>query len=180
MQVTGGKFKGKKLANCKSKSIRPAMGLVRKSIFDTLKNLVNGANVLDLFAGTGIVGIEAISRGAKSLVVVDSNPLSVKLMRKNLSICNIEATVIRAKLPAVLNSKTLKAYKFDLIFIDPPYGQSNLIENILEQLINNSILSKNGLIFIESEAKSDFTIPEQLEIYKEKLFGTTKLTILKK
>lgn len=178
MYILGGKLKGKKLASCKTSSIRPAMALVRKSIFDTLKDFVIDANVLDLCAGTGILGIEALSRGAKSLTLVDSDKNAVKLIHKNLALCELKANVIWGRLPKVLNKGALKKEQFDLIFLDPPYGQGDFIEEVLELITSNKLISKDGLISIETELKSDFLLPSILKIHKEKRYGNTKVTIL--
>ena len=179
MYILGGKFKGRKLATCKTSSIRPAMALVRKSIFDTLNNFIENTNVLDLCAGTGILGIEAISRGADKLTLVDSDKNAIKLIYQNLKLCELKASVIYGRLPKILNKITGKNNSFDLIFLDPPYGQKSFIENVLELLILNKSLSKNGLISIETEAKCDFCFPEQLYIFKEKKYGNTKVTFLR-
>lgn len=176
MHIIGGKFKGKKLATCKTKAIRPAMALIRKSIFDTLQDFVIDSNVLDLCAGTGILGIEAISRGAKKLILVDSDISSIKLIKKNLSLCNLNCKVIMSHLPKGLNK--LKNERFNLVFLDPPYGNSTMIEKTLYELILNNLIEKDSLIFIESEGNSDFIIPSKLKLYKEKKFGNTKITIL--
>ena len=176
MYILSGKFKGKKLAGCKTKAIRPAMALIRKSIFDTLKDFVIDSSVLDLCAGTGILGIEAISRGAKNLTLVDSDISSVKLIKKNLDLCNLDSKVIISYLPKGLNK--LKNEKFNLVFLDPPYGNSIMIEKTLSGLVLNKLIENDGLVFIESEEKSKFIIPKELKSYKEKRFGNTKITIL--
>jgi 16S rRNA (guanine966-N2)-methyltransferase len=178
MYITGGKLKGRKLASCKGKSIRPAMGLVRKSIFDTLNNFIEGTNVMDLCAGTGVLGIEAISRGAEKLTLIDSDKLSIKLIQKNLELCNMKANVIRGRLPDILNKLNNKNEEFNLIFIDPPYGQPELIKNVLELIVLNKLISNNGIISIETEAKNNFEIPPELKIKKEKRYGNTKVTFL--
>lgn len=177
MHILGGKLKGRKLAKCKYKSIRPAMALIRKSIFDTLKDFVIRSNVLDLCAGTGAVGIEAVSRGASKLTLIDSNINAIRIIRKNLDICKIKAKIIWDKLPESLIK--LKNQKYNLIFLDPPYGESKFIESILKKLCENELLEKNGLILIEQETKSLFSTPDKLEIYKEKRFGNTKVIFLK-
>ena len=177
MQILGGKLKGKKLANCKTRSIRPAMALTRKSIFDTLQNFVQDANVLDLCAGSGVLGIEALSRDAKEVTFIDLDKESIRLIKKNLEICNSTARIIWGRLPKALNK--LKNEKFDLIFLDPPYGNSDFIENVLDSIIENNLLKHDGLILIESELKSNFTIPEKLNLYKEKKFGNTKVSFIK-
>lgn len=178
MHILGGKLKGKKLANCKTRSIKPAMGIVRKSIFDTLKSFVEDAHVLDLCAGTGIIGIEALSRGAKSLTLIDSNKFAVQLIRKNLTLCNLDAKIIHGALPQVIKKLNPDKGKFNLIFLDPPYGQSEFIEEVLTSLIAKDLIETGGLLLIESEAKSDFLLPKELKLYKEKQFGNTKITIL--
>lgn len=178
MHVIGGKLKGRKLANCKTSSIRPAMALVRKSIFDTLGNFILNANVLDLCAGTGSLGIEALSRGAKELTFIDSDKDAIKLIYKNLELCKLKAKVVFGRLPKVLNKKKIGNEMFDLIFLDPPYGELKFIETTLEAIANNNILSKDGLISIETELKSDFAIPEEFKLCKEKKYGNTMVTIL--
>ena len=176
MNILAGKLKGKKLAPCKTDSIRPAMALVRKSIFDTLQHFIQNANVLDLCAGSGVLGIESLSRNAKELTLIDSERESIKLIRKNLELCNVNAKVIHGQLPKALNR--IKDESFDLIFLDPPYGKSSFIEETLEKLHTNKMLAKEGLILIESELKSDYKIPERITIYREKRFGNTKITFL--
>lgn len=180
MHIIGGKLKGKKLARCKCKSIRPAMALIRKSLFDTLENLnaTKDANVLDLYAGSGILGIEALSRGAESLFLIDSDKASTNLIIKNLKLCNLKAKVILGELPKVLKRLTDKKGGFNLIFIDPPYGQSKFIEKVLDLLVERKLIERNGFISIETEAKSSFLFPKELKLFKEKKFGNTRITIL--
>lgn len=180
MYIIGGKLKGKRLAKCKSRSIRPAMALTRKSIFDTLENLnaIKNASVLDLCAGSGILGIETLSRGAKSLFLIDSDKTSTNLIIKNLNLCNLKAKVILGKLPEALKRLNNKTEMFSLIFFDPPYGQSKFIEEVLNSLIERRLVERNGLISIETEAKSNFTFPNELKLFKERKFGNTRITIL--
>lgn len=176
MYILGGKLKGKKLATCKMKSIRPAMGVVRKSIFDTLKDLVINSEILDLCAGTGIHAIEALSRGAKKITLIDSDKNAIKLINKNLSLCNSTAQIILGKLPKSLNR--LKNQSFDIVFLDPPYGQSLFIEEVLALLAQKKLIKRNGFIIVESESKSNFVMPGEFTLYKEKRFGNTKITFL--
>ena len=178
MQIIGGKLKGKKLAKCKSRDIRPAMALTRKSIFDTLREQVDSANVLDLFSGSGIVGIEALSRGAKSLTLVDSSKTAIDLIKKNLILCNLQAKVILGKLPDVLNKHNLTPGQYDLIFIDPPYAISDIIINTLETISLNKLLKNSGIIIIESEQRTNFKIPPGFSQVKEKTFGNTRVSFL--
>ncbi len=179
MNIIGGKLKGKKLASWKKGSIRPAMALVRKSVFDTIGNFVFDANVLDLCAGSGVIGIEALSRGASSLTFVDSDKNAIKIIYKNLAICKLKANVVYGRLPKILNKIDSKNGQYNLIFLDPPYGSERLIENVLEVLILNNLIAKDALISIETDTKANFLIPSKLKLCKEKKFGNTKITYLK-
>lgn len=177
MYILGGKLKGKRLSRCKSKEIRPAMALIRKSIFDTLGDFVTNSNVLDLCAGTGVIGIEAISRDADKLTLIDSDSNAIKIIRKNLQLCKIKAKLICGKLPDSLNR--LKNQKYNLIFLDPPYEESVFIQITLKKLCDNKLIEKGGLIIIEQEKRAAFSFPGELELFKEKSFGNTKLTYLR-
>ncbi len=178
MYVIGGKLKGRKLANCKTGSIRPAMAIVRKSIFDTLQDFVCNADVLDLCAGSGSLGIESLSRGARSLTLVDSDKNSIKLIEKNLQLCNLNATTVLATARRAIKILSKRRQKFKIVFFDPPYGQSDFIGRVLEDLVQSTIVAKKGIIFIEHEAKAVFKVPENLKLLKEKKFGNTIITIL--
>src|SRR3989338_1109130 len=179
MYILGGKLKGRRLTNCKTKNIRPAMSLVRKSIFDTLQDFVIDANVLDLCAGTGILGIEALSRGAKKLTVIDSDKTAINLITKNLMICKLNADVIMGSLPKILNKVISKNETYELIFLDPPYGQGGFIENMLDVISQSNILDKNSLILIEHEAKCEFLIPVNFKLHKQKKYGNTIISYIK-
>ena len=179
MNILSGKFKGRKLANCKTGSIRQAMALVRKSIFDSLQDFVVGINVLDLCAGTGALGIEALSRGADKLTLIDADKDSIRLIFKNLDLCKVRATVILGSLPKVLNKPKVKSEKYDLIFLDPPYGQGQFIEEVLKVITLNDLLKRTGIVSIEHEAKCRFLIPEQLTSHKTKKYGNTMITFLR-
>ncbi len=176
MNILSGKFKGKKLARCKTSTIRPAMALVRKSIFDSLRDFIVNSSVLDLCAGTGILGLEALSRGAEKLTLIDSDKNSARLIIKNLELCNAKAKVILGNLPRIL--KKIRSEKYDLIFLDPPYGQGKFIQEVLEFIMANSLLTKNGIISIEHETKCEFVLPQALVTYKSKKFGNTTITFL--
>lgn len=177
MYIIGGKLKGRKLTNSKGSRIRPAMALVKKSIFDTLGNFACGANVLDLCAGTGSLGIEALSRGADKLTLVDSDKACIKLIYKNLEICDLTAKVVFGRLPQILN-KIHTNEKFNLIFLDPPYGRKDFIEKVLDVIMLNKLVANDGLISIETEVKCDFIFPDDLITYKVKKYGNTKVTFL--
>jgi 16S rRNA (guanine(966)-N(2))-methyltransferase RsmD len=119
--------------------------MVKEAIFSIVQFDVPGRRVLDLFAGTGQLGIEALSRGARECVFVDNSPASLALVRKNLAICGMEGTVVRSDALAFLRH----AGKFDLVFVDPPY-QAGLYGDVLDALFSFDILNEGGIILVES------------------------------
>ena len=165
MKITGGFLKGRSLY-CPSKSafeIRPLRTRIRKALFDILGDDLSGIKVLDLFAGTGALGIEALSRGAEFIVFVDASPKSVELIKKNLERFNLldKALILKLSLPHGLNKLKFKQiqcikhleWSFDLVFITPPY-RSGLSLMTLENL-PKEILKPTSLIVVEEESEID-------------------------
>ncbi len=145
MRVITGTARGRKLQEPKDQSVRPTTDMVKEAIFSIVQFDVPGRRVLDLFAGTGQLGIEALSRGARECVFVDNSPASLALVRKNLAICGMEGTVVRSDALAFLRH----AGKFDLVFVDPPY-QAGLYGDVLDALFSFDILNEGGIILVES------------------------------
>ena len=172
MRVITGTARGRKLMEPKDMSVRPTTDMVKEAIFSIVQFDVPGRRVLDLFAGTGQLGIEALSRGAKECVFVDSSPASLALVRKNLEICKMQAPVIRSDALAYLEG----CGKFDLVLLDPPYHEG-LYDKILQALFRFDILNDGGIILVESmrgEAMPVATAPyEQGKTYN---YGKISLT----
>ncbi len=146
MRVISGTCRGRKLKTPSGDSVRPTTDNVKEAIFNIIASDIEGRRVLDLFAGTGQLGIEALSRGAKEAVFVDASPVSLKNVRENLQLCSLEATVIRSDAIIYLKQCT----PFDLIFVDPPYA-SGLYEKVLECINSFDILSEGGIIIVEAD-----------------------------
>ncbi len=142
MRVITGKAKGKSLQTLPGNDVRPTSGEVKEAIFSIIQFDLEGAVVLDLFCGSGQLGIEAISRGAEKAVFVDNSPESIKVAKKNITACGFEekAAVINMPNSAFLRSG---AYTFDIAILDPPY-KHNLIQKSLPKLAE--IMSENGII----------------------------------
>ena len=171
MRVITGKARGRKLATPANNDIRPTTDNVKESIFNIIQFDIEGRRVLDLFAGTGQLGIECLSRGAESVVFIDQSRESVKLVKDNLKTCGLEGTVMQMDAVSFLNG----CGKFDLIFIDPPYD-SPLYEKVLETVNSVDILSDGGIIICE--ASRDRQLPELEAPYKkvhEYIYGKVKL-----
>lgn len=171
MKVLAGQFKGFKLKSSNREQMRPTSSRVKKSLFDSIQNYVKDSNVLDLYAGIGTLGIEAMSRGAHKLVSVESNRHTFKILNKNIfNICNI----LNAETYCVKSENYLKNNTncFDIIFADPPYGCI-----AFEQLKNMvfPLLRLNGLFVLETNEhilnSGDYTI---------KKYGETQIIIINK
>ena len=145
MRVITGSAKGRKLFEPKDSSVRPTTDMVKEAIYSIIQFDVPGRRVLDLFAGTGQLGIEAMSRGARECVFVDNSPASVALVRKNLAHCGMEAAVVRSDAISYLRH----AGKFDLILIDPPYAEG-LYNDVLNAVFMFDILNEGGIMIVES------------------------------
>ncbi len=174
MKVTSGIYKGRKLIDNKFEHIRPTADMVKQAMFNKLSEIVVGGKVLDLFCGTGALGIEAISRGASKVVFADKDKRSVELTKNNLKNLNISAKVFFADYQSAI--KALKGEKFDLIILDPPY-MAGLYENALKTIFECELLSDGGVIVCEHErnVKIDFS---PFIVQDEKNYGIKTLTYL--
>ena len=171
MRVISGKYKGKILEGFDIKGTRPTMDRIKESMFASIQNYLKEAIVLDLFAGSGSLGIEALSNGAKSCYFVDKNKIAVKTITKNtegISNCFI---LYKDCLEAL---DTIKI-QFDVILLDPPY-HDNFINKVIDKIIDNNLLSDKGIIVCEVEEN----LVTNLDIIKEKSYGKKKVFVLKK
>lgn len=180
MRIIGGAFKGRKLSSLKGDATRPTSDRVRESIFNILAPDIENTMVLDLFAGTGALGIEALSRGAASAVFIDTAVPAVKVIRKNATACNIEprTRIIRWDIAKNLNCLRPLNPPFDLVFMDPPYNQ-NLILPALQSLLTVNALRNYAKIIIEHSGNE--TIPQDistLHLTDQRIYGKTLVSFL--
>lgn len=159
------------------KNIRPTTDFVKENLYNIIQNDIMGIQFLDIFAGSGAIGIEALSRGAKSCTFLDCSQKSIDLLRKNLEKTRLAnyATIIKGEIPAVI--KKLAGQRFDIIFLDPPYFKG-LADKCLCAIIEQDILDKDGFIVLEIASKEDFNPQPNLEVIKEKIYGASKLIFL--
>ena len=177
MRIIAGKFKGLNIQTINDASTRPMMSRAREGIFNSLQNDFDDSLVLDLFAGSGSLGIEALSRGASFVTFVDTSTDCKKIIDKNLSDIDQNYTVL---VLSVSDYITQSEKKFDIIFYDPPYS---LIVNEINSDLNtiHNLMSENSKLIIHRHKSSEqFVYPEGLELYKEKKYGQSNITILKK
>ena len=174
MRVISGTERGRKLIQPPGFDIRPTSDMIKESIFNIIQFDIEGRRVLDLFAGSGQLGIEALSRGAKSAVFVDSSPAAVKLIKENIELCGFSniSTIYRRDVISYLEY----CETFDLIFLDPPYDTS-LADRTLAKVIEFDKLNTNGIIISETRVGS--MMPPVLlpyNIQKEYIYGGVKIT----
>lgn len=174
MRVITGSARGRKLKELEGYETRPTTDRVKEGVFNIIQFDIQGRKVLDLFAGTGQLGIEALSRGAASAVFIDQRRDAVDLIRQNLKITELEhnARVVCGDAFAFLASAK---EKFDLIFVDPPYA-ANLWENALNAISQFDILSNHGIIVCESPVNQDLP-PVQPPYFMRRTYRYGKIKI---
>ncbi len=175
MRIISGCRRGHKLFEFEGSDVRPTTDRVKESIFNLIQSYIPGAVVLDMFAGSGALSFEMISRGASHAVLLDSDRCSVELIKKNIASLGFEDKCT-VKEQSCFDYVRTCANKFDVIFLDPPYNKG-YIEPSLEAVIEHSLLAADGIVVLESDNtdfKSDIS---GLEIFKQKRYGRTFVTI---
>ncbi|NLI80743.1 MAG: 16S rRNA (guanine(966)-N(2))-methyltransferase RsmD [Deltaproteobacteria bacterium] len=177
MRIVAGEFRGRRLDSPRTRKIRPTPDRVREALFSMLAQELPGAKVLDLFAGTGALGLEALSRGAAFSVFVDNDPEALRLIYSNIRRCGVEVRtrVIAAPAEAALSLMADEGSVFDLIFMDPPYGKGHL-ETLLPQL--HRIAGAATLVIAEHHTKD--ILPPTCGIwlrFKQRFYGDTAISI---
>ena len=176
MRVISGSARGKRLKELKGMETRPTTDKVKESLFNIIQFEIPGRKVLDLFGGTGQLGLEALSRGAQHCTFVEQRRDAVSLIRENLKFCGLaeQAHVVQGDALSFLSTCR---EKFDVIFLDPPY-QSDLLEKSLELIRKFDILRENGIIVGETALELPFPAVEApYELGKEYRYGTIKLVV---
>ncbi|OPY57367.1 MAG: Ribosomal RNA small subunit methyltransferase D [Pelotomaculum sp. PtaU1.Bin035] len=178
LRVIAGIAKKRQLKSPRGVEVRPTSGRVKEALFNILGPLVEGSNFLDLFAGTGNVGIEALSRGAERTVFVEKSVKNVRIIKENLDITGLEAN---ARLVCLSVNQALpllgrEGLEYDLIFIDPPYHK-DLVSDTLNGIVKNGLLKPGGTVVIESGEKD--LLPRGtvfLRLFRQEKYGDTFLS----
>lgn len=179
MRVISGTAKGKKLKSPSDETVRPTLDRVKENLFNIIGFDIRDSVVLDLFAGSGALGIEALSRGAKRCYFVDNDKRSIELVRHNLKETRLEenAIVLMSDAEHVIERLATQGEKFDYIFIDPPYCQG-IVQKILKQLEKCNIMQEEGFVIIETDRAEK--LPDQItDLYKtkEREYSSTRISI---
>ncbi|HEU4782714.1 MAG TPA: 16S rRNA (guanine(966)-N(2))-methyltransferase RsmD [Ktedonobacterales bacterium] len=180
MRVISGSARGRKLKSPKSSETRPIMDRVKTALFDILAPEIMGMRVLDLFAGTGAVGIEALSRGAESATFIERSPDAWRLVRENLTLTNLSdrAEVLRTDAFAYLQQAAATGRRFDLVYVAPPQ-YVNMAVRTLTQLDDMPLTEPDGLVIVQihpqERAELDALTLKRLRRYDERRYGSTLL-----
>lgn len=177
MRIIGGKHKGKTLSSFDLNNIRPTSDNVKEAIFNKLQFDIPNCSFLDLFGGTGSVGLEAYSRGAKSVVIADNNKNSIKLITKNAVSINASVEILFGNYETVLKQLKNAGKKFDIIFIDPPYDTEFGV-NAIHKVVELGLLNNDGVIVFEHNKTKNFLVANELVIIDKKTYGSKSVTYL--
>jgi len=181
MRVVSGSCKGRPLKAVPGNQTRPTTDKVKESLFNIIGPYFDGGRVLDLFAGSGGLGIEALSRGMGQAIFVDRDHKAISTIRANLEACSFskQAEVYKNESERALKAIIKRELTFDLILLDPPY-KKHIIENLVGMIVENKLLSENGIIVCEHS--SDVTVDKEFEdltLWRQEKYGIIAVTIYK-
>lgn len=177
MRVISGTLKGKNIEGYNINGTRPTMDRVKESVFSTIQDSIKNSVVLDLFAGSGQLGIEAISNGSKLCYFIDNNKEATNTIKKNIELLNIKdkSIVLNYDYKKSLNYFKDNNIKFNIIFVDPPYDY-DVLDKVISKILEYNLLEKKGILVIEhtKEIKGDY---KDLYLYKAKKYGYKYINI---
>jgi 16S rRNA (guanine966-N2)-methyltransferase len=182
MRVISGVCKGRPLKAVQGMTTRPTTDKVKESLFNIIGPFFDGGNVLDLFSGSGSLGLEALSRGMEKGVFVEKDPKALQVIKGNIQACRMEEESEVLRSDALRSIKMLggRGVRFDLIMMDPPYKIANSIPSILSEIEENQLLAEDGLIICEHG--KELELPEQIGSfvkYRHEKYGITAISFFR-
>lgn len=179
MKITSG-FLRNRCFNVPDKEVRPTMAAVREAIFSSLGGRCEGQKVLDLFAGSGALGMEAWSRGADSVTFVEQHSLVYRNLQANIeSLQSDQLGETKCFKSDAIRWLSRASGKFDLILADPPYDLPDAMEHTLAGILEHSVLTVDGILVYEMRSKGDPVISDDWDVLRDKRYGKTRVLILK-
>jgi 16S rRNA (guanine966-N2)-methyltransferase len=179
MKIVGGKYRGMNIRAPRGLLSRPPLALIRESVFNVLGDWVVGKSVLDLFAGSGSLGIEALSRGAARVSFVDSARRSVEMVRANVALLGASDAAAVYRKQAVDFVGSWQGSPFDLVFVDPPFLSGKAQES-LDSLASGRIISDGGIVVSRHHRREDVAVPGAFEVFKQRKFGESMVLFLRR
>jgi len=176
LRIIGGKWRSRKLNFISAPNLRPTPDRIRETLFNWLQGSIANARCLDLFAGSGALGLEALSRGASKVIFIEKHRAAAQQLTQNLDLLKaIDSVINKEAKTYLLEAPT----PFDIIFLDPPF-RKDLLPIVLDIILEKQLLNNNGLIYLEHEAEADYHWQDwQLDIIKETKAGQVKSYLLK-
>ncbi len=180
MRINAGKWKGRALFSVEGLDTRPTPDMMKQALFNILGDSIINARFCDVFAGTGNVAFEALSRGAKNAVLIESSRAALNVIKRNAAKLECDRDIFVMSNDALIALKMLNGRKFDFIFFDPPYNMG--FEGVVLDLIHeNGLLAENGTVIVQFEAKHSVIpdIPECYEITDQRKYGRSSFAMLR-
>ena len=179
MRIISGKAKGTKLYTLEGETTRPTLDRVKESLFNIIQEKIVGSSFLDVFSGSGAIGLEAASRGAKEVILCEKDKNAIKVIKKNIEKTHLEVTLYETSYEKMLEKLDKK---LDIIYIDPPY-KTNLVYETVNKLINLNLLKTDSLIIVETdeEERVEQALKKlNVNIVKKRKYGRVHLIFLNK
>ncbi len=179
LRIIGGQWRGRKLAIAEVKGLRPTGDRIRETVFNWLMHDITGACCLDLFAGSGALGFESLSRGASQVIMLEKHPLAAqKLAEHSNALQTNQATIIQQDSLQWLAQSNMKKAGVDIVFIDPPFVD-NLWQTTINHLTNSQLLNERALIYIETPKAQALQIPTSWQLHRHKHSGQVTYQLFK-
>lgn len=181
MRVISGKCRGTHLVAPEGMETRPTTDRIKETLFNMIAFDIPECHFLDLFSGSGAIGIESLSRGAKYAVFVDQGNKALACIKENLEKTRLKesAEVLACTAQEAIHDLSLRKKRFDIIFMDPPYALEG-VDDLLKSIAESDLLLEEGYIILERSTKTIVNLPQSLVLWKEKKYKTTTLSFIKK
>ncbi|EXJ22785.1 Ribosomal RNA small subunit methyltransferase D [Alkalibacterium sp. AK22] len=182
MRVISGEYGGRRLKALKGQNTRPTTDKIKESLFHIIGPYFDGGKVLDLYSGSGSLGIEAVSRGMTQAYLVDSHPAAVAVIKENVEMTREtdKFTVWKKRDIQALEDLSDTGERFDLVLLDPPYAQQEL-KKVISRLVELNLLAETATVVCETDRHVSISqLNPKLSVSKEKVYGTSKITIIER
>lgn len=182
MRIIAGSHKGRQLKSVSGKETRPTSDKIKEAVFHRMGPFFDGGNGLDLFAGSGSLGIEAISRGMDHMIFIEKSPQAIRTINKNIDLvhCREKCEIYRNDAFRALDLLKKTKKQFDLVLLDPPYEKIHY-QQLLDSLEEKNVVNENGFVYVEHNSSTNITMSDAFHIIFDKKYSeTTSVTIFRK